>query len=192
MPMWLIVMKGFAGSGKSTLARALGRELGWPLIDKDDVKDLLDGHVQAAVPLAYAIMFNIARSLLLQGLNVICDSPLTGNISYERAKVAATEASASLAIVECICSDESLWQQRINGCTTRQLPAHHQTNWDAYQLLLRQSQFQEHHYPITHPHLVVDTAQPLHECLTAILAWLDHLKQPSSEEARRDRKPGGM
>jgi predicted kinase len=50
MPMWLIVMKGFAGSGKSTLARALSRELGWPLVDKDDVKDLLDGHVQAAGP----------------------------------------------------------------------------------------------------------------------------------------------
>lgn len=183
--MWLLVMKGLAGSGKSTLARALGRELGWPVIDKDDVKDLLDGNMQAAGPLAYAIMVNIARSLLLQGLNVICDSPLTGTISYKRAKSAATETLASLAIVECICSDESLWQQRINGRKTRQLPAHHQTDWDGYQRLLRQVQFQEHHYPLTDPHLVVDTAQPLHACLTSILAWLDHLKQPSSEEARR-------
>jgi predicted kinase len=190
--MWLIAMKGFAGSGKSTLAHALSRELGWPLIDKDDVKDLLDGHVQAAGPLAYAIMFNIARRQLLQGLNVICDSPLTGNISYERAQFAAKEALASLAIVECLCSDESLWQQRINGRKTLQLPAHHQTDWDAYQLLLRQSQFQEHQYPITHPHVVVDTAQPLHHCLTSLLAWLDHLKQLSSEEARRDRNPGGI
>jgi shikimate kinase len=43
--MWLIAMKGFAGSGKSTLGRALSREFGWPLVDKDDVKDLLDSHV---------------------------------------------------------------------------------------------------------------------------------------------------
>ncbi len=111
--MWLIVMKGFAGSGKSTLARALGRELGWPLVDKDDVKDLLDGHAQAAGPLAYAIMFNIARRQLLQGLNVICDSPLTGSISYERAQGIAKEMHASLAVVECICSEESVWRQRI-------------------------------------------------------------------------------
>lgn len=191
MSMWLIAMKGFAGSGKSTLARALSRELGWPLIDKDDVKDLLDGHVQAAGPLAYAIMFNIARRQLLQGLDVICDSPLTGTISYERAQFAAKEALASLAIVECLCSDESLWQQRINGRKTLQLPAHHQTDWDAYQRLLRQSQFQEHQYPITHSHVVVDTAQPLHHCLTSLLAWLDHPK-PSSEEARSDSIPGGM
>ncbi|HZO72053.1 MAG TPA: ATP-binding protein [Ktedonobacteraceae bacterium] len=129
---WLIAMKGFAGCGKSTLARALSSELGWPLIDKDDVKDILDGHAQAAGPLAYAIMFNIARRQLLQGLSVICDSPLTGIVSYERAKCTAAETHASLVIVECICSDESLWQQRIDGRKTLQLPAHHQTDWHAY------------------------------------------------------------
>jgi predicted kinase len=192
MPMWLIVMKGFAGSGKSTLARALSRELGWPLVDKDDVKDLLDGHVQAPGPLAYATMFNIARRQLLQGLSVICDSPLTGSLSYERAQGIATQTHASLGVVECICSDESVWKQRINDRKTFQLPTHHQTDWDAYQLLLRQSQFQEHHYPITDPHLVVDTIQPLHACLTSILNWLDHLKQPSPEEARGDTKSRGI
>ena len=171
--MWLIVMKGLAGSGKSTLGRALSRQLGWPLIDKDDAKDLLDGHAPAAGPLAYAIMFNIARRQLLQGLNVICDSPLTGSISYERAQKIAIETHASLAVVECICSGENLWKQRINDRKALQLPAHHQTDWDAYQLLLGQSQFQEHLYSITHPHLVVDTAQPLQECLTLVLTWLD-------------------
>ncbi|HLG64169.1 MAG TPA: AAA family ATPase [Ktedonosporobacter sp.] len=172
---WLLAMKGFAGCGKSTLARALSSEMGWPLIDKDDVKDILDGHAQAAGPLAYAIMFNIARRQLLQGLSVICDSPLTGSVSYERAQRAAAEAHASLVVVKCICSDESLWQQRIDGRKTLQLPAHHQTDWHAYQSLLRQSQFQEHQYPVTHPHIVIDTAQPLQECLTSILSWLDQL-----------------
>jgi predicted kinase len=63
-------------------------------------------------------MFNIARSLLLQGLNVICDSPLAGSISYERAKGIATETHASLAVIECICSHESVWKQRINDRET--------------------------------------------------------------------------
>lgn len=181
--MWLIAMKGFAGSGKSTLARALSRELGWPLIDKDDIRDLLDNQTQAAGPLAYATMFNIARRQLLQGLSVICDSPLTGNISYERAQAIARDALASLAVVECVCPDEALWQQRIDSRKTLQLPAHHQTDWHAYQWLLSQSQLQEHQYPITHPHLVVDTTQPLQECVTATLAWLDGLKPSPPEEA---------
>jgi len=173
--MWLIVMKGFAGTGKSTLSRALSKQLGWPLIDKDDVKDLLDGHAQAAGPLAYEIMFNIARRQLLQGLNVICDSPLTGNISYEHAQVIATETHASLAVLECFCSDASLWKQRINGRKTLQLPAHHQTDWDAFQVFLRQLSIQEN-YSIAHPHLIVDTAQPLHECLSLVIAWQEHLQ----------------
>lgn len=179
--MWFIAMKGFAGSGKSTLSRALGKQLGWPVVDKDDIKDLLDGHAQAAGPLAYQIMFNIARRQLLQGFNVICDSPLTGNFSYERAQKIATETQASLAVLECVCSDVSLWKQRIENRKTLQLPTHHQTDWDAYQSLLRQSQFQEHQYPITHPHLVVDTALPLDECLASVSTWLKHLQQSSHE-----------
>jgi predicted kinase len=183
--MWLIAMKGFAGSGKSALSRALGKQLGWPVIDKDDVKDLLDGYAQAAGPLAYEIMFNIARRQLLQGLNVICDSPLTGNISYERAQGIATETQASLAILECVCSDESLWKQRISSRKTLQLPAHHQTDWNTLQIFLRQPSLQEH-FSIACPHLIVDTAQPLHQCLTSTRAWLEHLQQSSYEGARID------
>lgn len=173
--MWLIVMKGFAGCGKSALSRALSQEHSWPLIDKDDVKDLLDGQAHPSGPLSYAIMFGVARRQLLQGLNVICDSPLTGNVSYERAKRVATETHASLVILECICSDEALWKQRINSRKTQSMVGHHQTDWDEYQLLLRQSQFQEHQYPITHPHLVVDTIQPLEECLAEADTWLTNL-----------------
>jgi predicted kinase len=183
--MWFIAMKGLAGSGKSALSRALGKQLGWPVIDKDDVLDLLDGHAQAAGPLAYEIMFNIARRQLLQGLNVICDSPLTGNIGYERAQGTARETHASLAVLECVCSDESLWKQRINGRKAFQLPAHHQTDWDTFQIFLRQPFVQEM-YSIAHPHLIVDTVLSLHESLASVSAWLKHLKPPPYEGARID------
>lgn len=39
----LIALKGHPGSGKSAVARALSRRLLIPLIDKDDIKDVLDG-----------------------------------------------------------------------------------------------------------------------------------------------------
>jgi energy-coupling factor transporter ATP-binding protein EcfA2 len=55
---WLLALKGPPGCGKSTLAAALSQRLGWPLIDKDDVKDLLDGKAADAGGLAYEIMFN--------------------------------------------------------------------------------------------------------------------------------------
>src|SRR5713226_2206518 len=83
--MWLIALKGLPGSGKSTIAQALSKRLGWPIIDKDDIKDILDGHSPEAGGLAYQTMFNVARRQLLQGLDVICDSPLTFSMSYKKA-----------------------------------------------------------------------------------------------------------
>jgi predicted kinase len=72
--LFLIALKGLAGSGKSTLGRALSQHLNWPLIDKDDIKDILDGRAADAGGLAYEVMFRVVRRQLLQGLNVICDS----------------------------------------------------------------------------------------------------------------------
>jgi predicted kinase len=132
----LIALKGLSGSGKSTLGRALSKQLGWPLIDKDDVKDLLDGYIAEAGGLAYEIMFSIARRQLLQGLNVICDSPLVSSQSYQHARDIAAESSASLTVIECRCPDEWLWSQRIDGRKTFQLTAHHQTDWEAFKRLL--------------------------------------------------------
>ena len=181
--MWLLAMKGLSGCGKSTLSRALSRQLGWPLIDKDDIRDLLDDGIPAAGPLAYDIMFHVARRQLLQGMSVICDSPLTGTRGYEHAQEIAHEAHASLAILECTCSDHVLWQQRIEGRQHLQLPAHHQTNWDAFQPLAHSLSLLDER-PIVHPHLIIDTVTPLHECLAQVMAWLERLQQSPCEDAR--------
>lgn len=186
--MWLITLKGLSGSGKSTLGRALSKQLGWPLIDKDDVKDLLDGYTPEAGGLAYDIMFNIARRQLLQGLNVICDSPLVSNRSYQRARDVAAETSTSLAVIECCCSDEWLWSQHIDGRETIQLPAHHQTNWEAFKSLLPEK-LAEGSYPITDPLLVVDTVRPFPECLVEVIDWIEQLVR-SSENGVREGSGG--
>ncbi|MFN8515963.1 MAG: shikimate kinase [Chloroflexia bacterium] len=68
------------GSGKTTLARALSHQLRWPLIDKDDIRDLTDNEPPG---LSYNVMLNIGRRQLLQGLSVICDSPLGYRTTYE-------------------------------------------------------------------------------------------------------------
>lgn len=98
--MWLIVMRGLPGCGKSTLSRALSKHLNWPLIDKDDVRDMLGDEIPGIGGLAYEIMFNVARRQLLQGLNVICDSPLVARESYDRAKAIANETQAYLAVID--------------------------------------------------------------------------------------------
>lgn len=174
--MWLIVMRGMPGCGKSAVGRALGKQLGCPVIDKDDIKDILDGHIPESGPLAYETMFNVARRQLLQGLDVICDSPLTFRIGYEKAQSIADETHASFVIVECVCSNEQEWSQRINGRKRLQLPAHHQTDWDTFQM--HRSEM-EHvmDYTVWHSRLIVDTVRPLDEVVAEIVQWLGHLSE---------------
>ncbi len=176
--MWIIALKGPAGSGKSSLGRALSKQLGWPIIDKDDIKNILDSNTSQAGPLSYEIMFNIARRQLLQGLDVICDSPLVSDVSYQKAKSIATETSASLAIVECHCSDERIWGQRVEARKDLGLPGHHQTDWEAFTKLLPEM-LSEGNYPISHPHLVIYTARPFQEYLFEVLNWIKQLLKSS-------------
>lgn len=170
--MWLIAMRGMPGCGKSTVARALSRQLGWPLIDKDDIKDILDEHVPQSGGLAYETMWNVARRQLLQGLSVVADSPLTFVMAYEKARAVVRETGAALAVIECRCSDEEIWRQRINARKDMLLPAHHQTDWDMF-LRYRQQMLAEMDYPISDLRLVVDTVHPLSDGVAEIVAWLE-------------------
>lgn len=165
-------MKGHPGSGKSAVARALGRRLHIPVIDKDDIKDVLDELCDDPGGLAYTAMFNIARRQLLQGLNVICDSPLSEPGGYTAACCVAHDATARLVVIECYCSSEEEWRRRIEKRSALRLPAHHVTTWaDLEQHLRRRDSISD--YPIHEPHLVVDTFAPLDDVIRQILGWLE-------------------
>jgi predicted kinase len=164
----LVAMKGPPGAGKSTVARALSRQLGWPLIDKDDVKDVLDGQTPLAGSLAYEVMQRVARRQVSQGLPVICDSPLLAR-TYDALCRVASEESVALVVVECRCSDEAAWRARIDARQSQALPAHHTITWEAVQRFLAQPGVD---YPIIHPHLIVDTARPLSKVVDEIVDWL--------------------
>ncbi|HWQ11847.1 MAG TPA: AAA family ATPase [Roseiflexaceae bacterium] len=168
----LIAFKGHPGSGKSALARVLGRRLGVPVIDKDDIKDVLDGRAEDAGGLAYTAMFNVARRQLLQGLSVICDSPLSEVGGYTMATVVAHDAAARLVVIECICSSQAEWRRRIEKRSALRLPAHHVTSWEDLEAHLRR-RAETSSYPISEPYLVVDTVAPLEEVLRKIVTWLE-------------------
>jgi len=165
----LVAFKGPAGSGKSTLSRALSRQLGWPVIDKDDVRDFLD---DSNPGLAYDVMFNIARRQLLQDLNVICDSPLSSQKGYDHAIHIADETKAALVVVECLCPDDAVWRDRINARKALNLPSHHATDWDIMQAH-RAGRADPARYAINHPYLVVNTLEPIADLCAQVVAWLE-------------------
>jgi predicted kinase len=169
MPL-LIALKGHPGSGKSSIAYELGLRLRIPVIDKDDIKDVLVGYADPG-GLAYVTMFRIARRQLLIGLSVICDSPLSEDQGYATAQRLAHEMGATLLLIECVCSSHSLWRQRIEQRAALGQPTHEIASWsDLERHLARRGESSR--YGIDVPYLVVDTVRPREEVIAEILAWL--------------------
>jgi predicted kinase len=168
----LIALKGHPGSGKSAVARALSRRLRIPLIDKDDIKDVVDGLCEDAGGMAYTAMFQVARRQLLHGLSVICDSPLSEVGGYTMACCVVHDAAARLVVVECVCSSQEEWRRRIEARSALRLPAHHITSWADMEAHLRR-RAETSNYPIDEPHLLVDTVTPLEEVVQRIVVWLN-------------------
>lgn len=65
-----------------------------------------------------------------------------------------------------------------DGRKTFQLPAHHQTDWDAFKRI-RQDKLSEGDYQIFDPFFIVDTARPFQECFIEVVDWVEQLLKSS-------------
>jgi predicted kinase len=101
----LVLMAGLPGSGKSTLALAVGRHLGWPVLDKDTVKSTLlsiDAEEELAAKASYVLLDELARDFMVgQGLSVVLDTPASYEVVFETTQQIAEDAGGSLLVVLC-------------------------------------------------------------------------------------------
>jgi predicted kinase len=165
----LLALKGLPGSGKSALAQALTRQLRWPLIAKDDIKDILLDYGTPADGAAYALMLGLARRQLVQGLSVICDSPLL-RTTYDNVQRLAADTGARLVVIECRCSDEVLWRRRVEARQVDARGADRIIDWDA--LLAYRSRHPDTDYVIREAHLIVETSSSHSDTAKRCLDWL--------------------
>ena len=153
---WLFAMKGHPATGKSAVAHALAQRLHIPLIDKDDIKDVVLG-LPGANDLAYAAMWRIAATQLALGLSVIAVSPLSYPVGYTQACEITANHHANLLVIETVLA-ETEWRRRLEARD----PAgstHKIRGWEAMQAMLRQYDgcWQ---YPLAPAHhLVLDSAE---------------------------------
>lgn len=170
----LLLMKGPPGSGKSVIARELGRILGWPVIDKDDVRDLLPDEIGGV---SYEAMVAIARRQLLLGMSVIADSPLGYERGYRAALRIAKETSAAVAVVECVCADEAEWHRRIEARSSMGMASHHATDWQRVRDFFARTAGEP--FVVDVPHLTVDTASAdLATTTDVVLHWIRRITHP--------------
>ncbi|HXF12096.1 MAG TPA: ATP-binding protein [Terriglobales bacterium] len=156
-------MAGLPGTGKSTLSRVLAAKLGATVIDKDQVRAALfsppdieysteqDDFCMAVMLKVAGYLFrkNPARIVFLDGRT------FSQTYQLKRATGFAEAISQPWRILECTCS-ESTAQRRLT-----ENPNHVAANRN-FDLYLRvKSRFEE----ITFPKTVIDTDQPLENCI---------------------------
>jgi predicted kinase len=119
-----------AGVGKSTLANAIGKELKLPVLDKDDIGDVLFPiqNLESTNRHCYDVLWNIVRKQLEVGVDVIVDSPLRLKADFERVSDMVAKLGGSVRPIRVTCSDIALWRSRLEE-RNRYMPEHRKWSW---------------------------------------------------------------
>lgn len=116
-PPTFVMLAGLPGSGKSTLAAALGARLGWPILDKDILNEVLltAQHDQAqAGPLAYELVLTMAHQLfVVQRLSLILDTAGRQPLLLEQARTMVAEAPGTLKVIR-LATSHAIRQARLS------------------------------------------------------------------------------
>ena len=155
MPTTLIVLSGLPGSGKTVLAEGLSRALSIPIfaIDTIEVAIRRAGLDKAETSVAaYEVALALADEHLRLRHSVIVDAVNPVEAPRSAWRNLAAKHRVSLKIIECVCSDETMHRQRIEG-RVRSIAGTHELTWT--NLLQRRAEYEAW----TDPRLVLDTSR---------------------------------
>jgi predicted kinase len=151
----LIVLSGLPGSGKSVLAESLSRALSVPIFSIDPIEAAMWRAGLAKTETGDAA-YEVARALADEHLrlrhSVIVDAVNPAEGPRAAWRNLAAKHRVSLKIIECVCSDETMHRQRIEG-RVRSIAGTHELNWAS--LLQRRAEYEAW----TDPRLVLDTSR---------------------------------
>ena len=166
----IILMAGLPGTGKTTLAHELARRTSGRVLSKDEFRHSLF----TAEEIEYStqqddfcqeLMLQTAGFLLMREprkLIFLDGRPFSRRYQIENVLTAAASLHQPWRILECVCSEETV-RQRLSEDAGH--PAQNR-NHDLY--LEVKSRFEE----ITIPKTVINTDQPLENCLERALSAL--------------------
>ncbi len=169
--MVLIAMAGLPASGKSVLAGLLSKALPALILDKDKVRAALFPPIEIEYSITqddfcFDTLLEVTGYLLEKGRNVILDGrPFAHRYQMDRVVGFATLTKVPLKVIECTCSDES-FRRRLESDVVQ---GRHLAANRGYEMFLKMRASAD---PLIIPRLLIDTDQPLNECLSLCLEYI--------------------
>jgi predicted kinase len=182
----VVQMSGVPGAGKTTIARELVRRRRLVALDRDvvlsammDSGDPGDGAFTAARVASYNVVKAMADDVLAQGLGVIIDSPCFYDELLHAGQAIAAKHGVPYRYIECVANDIGLLDTRLRSRSTlrSQRPSVEAPPIDLPAAGERPGSvlFADGIANMKRPdtYLRLDTTQPLADCVTQALAYLD-------------------
>ena len=163
-------MAGLPGTGKSALSRALAAQIGGRVLDKDEVRAALFSPADIEYStlqddFCMGIMLKVAGYLFRKdpSRHIFLDGrTFSRGYQLDRATGFAEALSQPWRILECVCSEQTARARLARD------PAHPAANRDFDLYLQVKARFEK----ITLPKTIVDTDQPLDECVRIAMSAL--------------------
>lgn len=167
--MQLVVFSGIPGTGKSTLAEHAAGILMCPVFAKDRLEATLwrsdIGRAANSGFAAYELLTTLAEGQLRLGQSAILDSVATFERIRSTWRHLASAYGATFRAVECVCSDEAVHRERLDG-RRRGIPGWYELTWKEVERV------RKNYEPWEGNRLVLDAVNPLDQNLDRLAEYL--------------------